>query len=100
MKKFILTALLGLTMAGSLQAGQITLFSDNMENGANGWTNWGSTDGVNLDGGLWHQSQRRSYSTNTAWYYGFETYGTDDIGETIGTLTSPWISLVGVTNST
>lgn len=81
---------------------QVTLFSDNMENGTNGWTVAGTTDGENIpeDGGLWHLSQRWSSSTNTSWYYGNESTGT--VGTSYwnhGWVTTPSIDLSGVTNA-
>jgi subtilisin family serine protease len=61
-----------------------TLFSDNMENGTNGWT----------ASGLWHQSHRRVNSPTTSWYYGVEATGTYDTGAAnSGLLTSPLIDL-------
>ena len=89
--------LLGLGI--SAKAELVTLFSDNMESGTNGWTIFGASDGSTLDGGLWHQSSRRSVSGSNSWYYGFENLGTYDIGGTVGTLTSPEINLTGVTNA-
>ena len=40
-------------------------FSDNMENGTNGWTHSGSND-------LWHQTTHRSNSASHSWYCGSE----------------------------
>ena len=61
-----------------------TLFSDNMEGGANGWTS----------SGLWHQSSFRANSPVRSWYYGIEAtrnYATG--GANSGELTSPPINL-------
>ena len=64
-----------------------TVFQDDMESGINGWIAVGNP-------GLWHQSQRRSTSTDTAWYYGMEFFGNYDTGlANDGTLTSPAINL-------
>lgn len=81
---------------------QVTLFSDNLENGATGWTVNGSSDALNNnnDGGLWHLTQRWSASTNTAWYYGQEStgsVGTNWWNE--GWITTPAIQVTGVTNA-
>ncbi len=68
------------------------IFFDDMENGANGW----STIGDDGWGGsaLWHQSLRRSASSNTAWYYGMEASGNYDTWSTnYGAIISPAISL-------
>jgi hypothetical protein len=79
---------------------EVTLFSDNLESGANGWTIAGSTDGVSSDGGLWHLSQRWSASTNTSWYYGQESTGTVGTnGWNYGSITTPSIDLTSVTNA-
>src|SRR6266705_1369277 len=79
---------------------QVTLFSDNLENGASGWTIAGSTDGVNNDGGLWHLSQHWSASTNTSWYYCQQTTGTVGTnGWNYGSITTPSIDLTSVTHA-
>ncbi len=96
-RNLLAAGVLGLTLSAS--AG-ITLFSDNLENGTNGWAIAGSTDGQNSDGGLWHLSERWSASTNTAWYYGQESTGTvGSNGWNHGWITTPSIDLGGVTNA-
>ena len=80
----------------------VSVFFDNLENGTNGWTMNGMTDGDSniYDGGLWHFSQRWSASTNTSLYYGQESTGT--VGTNwwnYGYVTSPTIDLSGVTNA-
>ncbi|MDP2647666.1 MAG: S8 family serine peptidase [Candidatus Yanofskybacteria bacterium] len=73
----------------------VTVWSDNMENGTNGWTNEGNTYPL-----LWHQGYRRAYSSFTAWYYGREDTGNYDVGySNWGKLTSPVIDLGGVANA-
>lgn len=49
-----------------------SVFSDNMESGTNGWTS----------DGLWHQSARRANSGPTSWYFGQESDGTYNTGNT------------------
>lgn len=70
----------------------VTVFRDDMENGSNGWTT--------SDDSLWHQSDHRSVSPDTSWYYGIEgvyTYGT--VERNSGSLTSPQIDLTDITSS-
>ena len=100
LRNMVVAGLLGLTINTNAQT---VLFSDNMENGTNGWTIDGISNGDSgiYDGGLWHLSQHWSASTNTSWYYGNEITGT--VGPTnswnYGSLTTPSISLAGVTNA-
>lgn len=71
---------------GKTSAGTV-VFSDNMENGENGWTAVGTDD-------LWHLSEHRANSPTHAWYYGNEDTRTYDTGAAnSGTLTSPPIEL-------
>ena len=63
---------------------EITVFSDDMESGVNGW----AADG------LWHLTTRRFYSPVHSWWYGNESTGNYDTGATNwGSLVSPPISL-------
>jgi hypothetical protein len=99
-RNLVITSFFSLLIAA--QAQQITLFSDNMESGTNGWTVGGSTDNSTNDGGYWHLSQRWSdTTTNTSWYYGIESagnVGTNDFSN--GYIITPSIDLSGVTNAT
>ncbi|MFN7138629.1 MAG: hypothetical protein ACK4UN_04770, partial [Limisphaerales bacterium] len=80
---------------------QVTVFYDNMENGVNGWTQYGSSNGWDHDGGLWHQSSLRAYGAGgKSWYYGFENSNTYDIGENMGALISPEFDLTGYSSAT
>src|SRR5262249_37843000 len=73
-------------VASATTAAAATLFADNMENGANGWSS----------SGLWHQSTSRANSPTASWYYGVEATRTYDTGAAnSGQLTSPTINLVG-----
>ena len=66
-----------------------TLFADNIENGANGWSATG----------LWHPSALRANSPAHAWYYGDEATRTYDTGAAnAGTLTSPVLDLRNATH--
>lgn len=62
------------------------LFFDDMEHGQNGW----------VARGLWHQSTRRSFSSNSSWYFGQESAG-NYVGapSTRNFLTSPPIDISG-----
>lgn len=63
------------------------VFSDDVENGANGWTS----------SGLWHQSTLLANSPLTSWYYGIEATRIYDTGTAnSGQLTSPAINLTNV----
>jgi len=75
----------------------IVIFSDNMENGINGWTVFKSPGEENV---IWHQSLRKSVSPITSWYYGNEQTGNYDNGfGSAGTLVSPSINLTGIQNT-
>lgn len=75
----------------------VIVFGDDMENGLNGWVATG-TDGVCNDA-LWHQSQRRSNSPVTSWYYGMDDLGYYDVGAACtGYLISPDIDLTDMQN--
>lgn len=92
------------------------IFQDNMENGSNGWTTTGSDGITRSPTSLWHLDSRRANSPSTAWYYGKGDYdtgywtpdpwfpgpesGTFTSTANWGTLTSPAISLAGVTRPT
>lgn len=74
------------------------LYQDSMENGLNGWTVSG-TAGPAGGAPLWHQSQRRSASPTTSWYYGQEATGNYDTGPSStnsGSITSPEIDIANV----
>lgn len=63
---------------------RVPFFSDDMENGTNGW----SADG------LWHLATARYTSANHAWYYGIDSSGDYDTGDAnSGSLVSPPIEL-------
>jgi subtilisin family serine protease len=71
-------------VAAGTTAAAATLFGDDMEHGANGWT----------ASGLWHQSPYRSNSAAKSWYYGNDATRTYDTGAANGgALTSPTIDL-------
>jgi hypothetical protein len=73
-------------VASATTAAAATLYTDNMENGANVWSS----------SGIWHQSTFRASSPTTSWYYGVEATRTYDTGAAnSGQLTSPTINLVG-----
>lgn len=74
-------------------------FSDNMENGINGWT----VEGTDGKGGaaLWHQSERRSQSPTHSWYYGNELTGNYNTGfRNFGSITKANIDLRNIIGST
>ncbi|TSD01109.1 MAG: subtilase family serine protease [Parcubacteria group bacterium Athens0714_25] len=76
----------------------VIIYEDNMESEINGWVVSG-TDGFGGEA-LWHQSQRRSNSPITSWYYGIEETGCFDSGvASTGYLTSADIDLTGLQNS-
>jgi hypothetical protein len=67
------------------------IFSDNMENGANGWAATG----------LWHLTTRRASSATHSWWYGQESTANYDTGaRTYGSLTSPAIALASGAKAT
>ena len=77
----------------------VALFSDNFESGTNGWI----TSGTNGVGGatLWHLSNHKYSSSNTAWYYGIESqWNYNSGGLNYGTLMSPEIDLSNVEAAT
>src|SRR5262249_57881197 len=78
----------GLTNVGTGCRGPATIvFSDDVENGANGWTS----------SGLWHQSTLLANSPLASWYYGIEATRIYDTGTAnSGQLTSPAINLTNV----
>jgi hypothetical protein len=93
--KSLVASLIGLAV---VSAKAEVIFSDNMENGVNNWVTWGYVY-EDIGAGLWHQSDRRAQSGTNSWYMGIESAGHYDTGgENISMLTSPAISLVGVTN--
>jgi len=66
-------------------------FSDDVENGDNGW----AADG------LWHITEHRYESSSHSWYYGQEVSRDYDTGsQNSGSLVSPDINLCGFTNAT
>ena len=72
------------------------VFGDDMESGPGGWT----VAGAPAPDGIWHQSNNRSKSLSTAWYYGIEVQLNFDTGAAnSGTLTSPAINLTGTTEA-
>jgi len=81
---------LSVSCGGSPPASGAALLLDDMESGPNGWTATG----------LWHQSARRASSGVRSWWYGQEATGNYSTGaRNSGTLTSPPISLAGVTRA-
>ncbi len=91
------------TLNSKLPVSETTLvatvvFSDDMENGQNGWTVDG-TGGI-PNQSLWHQSQRRAASPTNSWYYGREDKGNYDTGKANqGSITSPDIDLSSLVGS-
>jgi hypothetical protein len=91
------------TLNSKLPVSETTLmatvvFSDDMENGQNGWTVDG-TGGI-PNPSLWHQSQRRAASPTNSWYYGREDTGNYDTGMVNqGSITSPDIDLSSLVGS-
>lgn len=82
-------------------AENITIFSDTMENGINGWTIGGNGPTASSSASLWHQSQKRSFSPVTSWYYGKEdtaTYNTGD--KNAGVILSPNITIPNLSKTT
>lgn len=68
------------------------IFKDSMENGTNGWT---------VSGSLWHQSNNRSVSPTTSWYYGIEEFFNYNTGgRNAGSIISPPIDLTGFVDAT
>ena len=59
-------------------------FSDEMENGANGWTHSGTSDN-------WHQSAHRSQSPSNSWYCGVEG-SWQYTNENDSRLVTPWFT--------
>ena len=67
-----------------------TVFQDDMENGSGSW----------IATGRWHQSNHKSSSSNTSWYYGIEkTWNYDTGAANSGTLTTPQIDFTGATEA-
>ena len=86
-RSLVMAGLLGLGM--STQA-VVTFFSDNMENGTNGWsvTSYGT----------WRQDQTWSSSGTTSWH--FDTTPADAVvGNTWGYITTPSIAITNVTTA-
>jgi hypothetical protein len=96
--KYLTIALL--TCAASASAEQVTLFSDNMENGTNGWTASGSTNGIDEGASFWHRSSAEYSSSSHSWWYGDPGIGGyPSETDTWGFLQSPAINLTNVTNA-
>ena len=69
------------------------IFSDDVENGTNGWVKSNTN-------ALWHLSDNRYNSPSTSWYYGIEDAFNYDTGSNnSGDIISPPIDLTTVTNS-
>lgn len=86
-------------VVSALTSPVFTVFSDDMENGVNGWT----VDGTDGKGGaaLWHQSTRRSLSPTHSWYYGIESTGNYNTGfRNFGSITKANIDLRNIVGST
>ncbi len=79
-----------------LQNRQTVYFSDDMENGLNGWTT-AALDGTTGD--LWHQTTANANSANHSWWCSIEGQGNYDTGNRISTaLISPVIDLSSAGN--
>nr|MBC8382838.1 T9SS type A sorting domain-containing protein [Candidatus Cloacimonadota bacterium] len=61
-----------------------TGFSDNMEEGDDKWTHWGTDD-------LWHLTDRKAFSGNYSWYCGIEDsiHYPDDVQEVLESIAFP-----------
>lgn len=98
----LFNALSNLTLPPPPPLNKVVLF-DNFEASSSSWVIAGNvgTGSTAPASSLWHLSQRRSQSPQTAWYYGQESSGNYDTGSpNWGTLTSPDIDLTNNQSST